>query len=67
MQKFKKNRSAFTMIEVMMMILIVAIMSSIALPATNNFFAGNRLAAAASILIQDVRRARYRAMQTGLS
>ena len=65
MQKFKQNRSAFTMIEVMMMILIVAIMSSIALPATNNFFAGNRLAAAASILIQDVRRARYRAMQTG--
>ena len=65
MQKFKQNRSAFTMIEVMMMILIVAIMSSIALPATNNFFSGNRLAAAASVLIQDVRRARYRAMQTG--
>ena len=57
------NRCGFTMVEVICVIIIIGIVSSIALPAIDNFRASDRCKAEASILVNYIRQAKYQAMQ----
>lgn len=50
-------------LELLAVISIITVFSSIAMPAANNFFTGDSLSIAASTLTTDVRIARYNAMQ----
>lgn len=64
----KQTHSSFgkrglSFFELAMVISIIAVFSSIAMPAANNFFGGDSLSVAASTLTTDVRVARYNAMQ----
>ncbi len=49
--------------EVLAALSIIAAMASVTLPAMDNFFASQRIAAEASQFIQNVRMAQYRAME----
>ncbi len=57
------NKQGFTVIEIMCVLIIISIVSSIALPAINNFHSSDRCKAAASILVNYIRQAKYQAMQ----
>ncbi len=57
------NRRGFTMVEIICVIIIIGIVSSIALPAIDNFRASDRCKAEASILVNYIRQAKYQAMQ----
>ena len=57
------NRRGFTMVEIICVIIIIGIVSSIALPAIDNFRSSDKCKAAASILVNYVRQAKYQAMQ----
>lgn len=56
-------RHGVTMIEVLMVVMIVAIMSSFALPAVDGFHSNEQVTAAASMLVADVRYARAYAIE----
>ncbi len=57
------NRKAFTLLEVICVLIIISIVSSIALPALDNFYSSDRCKAEASIFVSNVRFAKYEAMQ----
>lgn len=56
-------RRGFTMIEMMTVMAIISVVSSIVLPGVNNFYSGERVKAVAEILVQNVRFAKFKAMQ----
>ncbi|MEW6708585.1 MAG: prepilin-type N-terminal cleavage/methylation domain-containing protein [Candidatus Riflebacteria bacterium] len=62
--KIIKNRSAFTMMEVMAGLAIISIVTSIGLPAIDNFYSSTRVKAEAEIFVSNLRTARYSAMST---
>lgn len=51
------------MMEIMTVMAIISIVSSVVLPSVNSFFAGMRVKAAAEIFVQSIRQAKYRAIQ----
>ncbi len=57
------RKQGFTFVEVMCVMIIISIVSSIALPAINNFHSSERCKAEASILVSYIRQAKYQAMQ----
>ena len=57
------NRHGFTMVEIICVIIIIGIVSSITLPAIDNFRSGDRCKAEASVLVSYIRQAKYQAMQ----
>ena len=57
------NKHAFTFVEVMCVMIIISIVSSIALPAINNFHSAERCKAEASVLVSYIRQAKYQALQ----
>jgi prepilin-type N-terminal cleavage/methylation domain-containing protein len=59
----RTSRQGFTFVEVMCVMIIISIVSSIALPAINNFHSSERCKAEASILVSYIRQAKYQAMQ----
>lgn len=60
---FYKNRRAMTLIEIMCVLVIISIVTSITLPSINNFRSSERCKAEASILVSYIRQAKYQAMQ----
>ena len=64
MKSFNRaNKHGFTMIEIMCVLIIISIVSSIAMPAINNFHSAERCKAEASVLVSYIRQAKYQAMQ----
>ncbi len=59
-----RARGGTTLLEIVVICVIVAVAAGIALPATTNFFASQKLAAAAATLCADVRTGRYGALQS---
>ena len=59
----RNNKQGFTMIEIMCVLIIISIVSSIALPAINNFHSSDRCKAEASVLVSYIRQAKYQALQ----
>ena len=59
----KQNKHGFTIVEVMCVLVIISIVSSIAMPAINNFHSAERCKAEASVLVSYIRQAKYQAMQ----
>ncbi len=59
----RTSRQGFTFVEVMCVMIIISIVSSIALPAINNFHSSERCKAEASVLVSYIRQAKYQAMQ----
>ena len=59
----RANKQGFTFVEVMCVMIIISIVSSIALPAINNFHSADRCKAEASVLVSCIRQAKYQAMQ----
>ena len=57
------NKQGFTVIEIMCVLIIISIVSSIALPAINNFHSSDRCKAEASVFVSYIRQAKYQAMQ----
>lgn len=57
------NKQGFTVIEIMCVLIIISIVSSIAMPAINNFHSAERCKAEASVLVSYIRQAKYQAMQ----
>ena len=57
------NKQGFTVIEIMCVLIIISIVSSIALPAINNFHSSDRCKAEASVLVSYIRQAKYQALQ----
>lgn len=60
---FPKIKKGFTAIEILCVLIIVSIVTSIALPSINNFYSSERCKAEASILVDYIRQAKYQAMQ----
>lgn len=58
-----KNRRGFTLMEVMACMVIISIVSSITLPAINNFRSSDRVKAEAQLLVSAIRHAKYTALQ----
>ena len=58
-----QNKHGFTFIEVVCVMIIISIVSSIAMPAINNFHSAERCKAEASVLVSYIRLAKYTAMQ----
>ncbi|HOI91579.1 MAG TPA: prepilin-type N-terminal cleavage/methylation domain-containing protein [Candidatus Rifleibacterium sp.] len=58
-----RARKAFTMMEVMTAMAIIAVVSSIVLPGAANFYSSERIKAVAEVMVQNIRMAKYRAMQ----
>lgn len=56
-------RRAFTMMEVMTAMAIIAVVSSIVLPGAANFYSSERVKAVAEVMVQNIRMAKYKAMQ----
>ncbi len=56
-------RRAFTMMEIITVMAIISVVSSIVLPAITNFYSSERVKAEAEILVQNVRLGKYKAMQ----
>ena len=64
MKSFNRaNKRGFTVIEIMCVMIIISIVSSIAMPAINNFHSSERCKAEASVLVSYIRQAKYQAMQ----
>ena len=62
------NQSAgFTLIEMMVTIALIAIFAALAVPAYNNFIAGNRAATEMNTFVSDLQYARVVAMENGTS
>ncbi len=59
----RTSRQGFTFVEVMCVMIIISIVSSIAMPAINNFHSSERCKAEASVLVSYIRQAKYQAMQ----
>jgi len=51
------------MMEIMTAMAIIAVVSSIVLPGAANFYSSERIKAVAEIMVQNIRMAKYRAMQ----
>ena len=60
---FYKNKRAMTLIEIMCVLVIISIVTSITLPSINNFRSSERCKAEASIFVSYVRQAKYQAIQ----
>ncbi len=60
---YLKNKQGYTVIEVMCVLIIISIVTSIALPSINNFYSSERCKAEASILVDYIRQAKYQAIQ----
>ncbi|HNX78073.1 MAG TPA: prepilin-type N-terminal cleavage/methylation domain-containing protein, partial [Candidatus Rifleibacterium sp.] len=58
-----RARKAFTMMEVMTAMAIIAVVSSIVLPGAANFYSSERIKAVAEVVVQNIRMTKYRAMQ----
>jgi prepilin-type N-terminal cleavage/methylation domain-containing protein len=58
-----RARKAFTMMEIMTVMAIIAVVSSIVLPGAANFYSSERIKAVAEVMVQNIRMAKYRAMQ----
>ncbi|GAB4281584.1 MAG: hypothetical protein Kow0029_26780 [Candidatus Rifleibacteriota bacterium] len=58
-----EKRQAFTLMEVLCIVIIISVMSSIILPVASNFQTTELAFAEAGKLVADVRTARYRAME----
>ena len=56
-------RKGFTLMEVLSGLAIISIVSSIVLPGMANFFSGMQVKADAEILVQNIRLARYKALE----
>ena len=56
-------RRGFTMIEMLMVMGIISVVTSIVLPGVTNFYSGERVNAAAEIFVQNIRLGKYKAMQ----
>jgi len=56
-------RLGFTMMEIMTAMAIIAVVSSIVLPGAANFYSSERIKAVAEVMVQNIRMAKYRAMQ----
>lgn len=61
----RRGEAGYTLMEVLAALSIVAALASVALPAMDNFFASQRVAAEANRFVQNVRMAQYQAMETG--
>lgn len=61
-----RRRAAYTLMEILAVLSIIAIMASITLPAMDGFFASQRLSAEANTFIQNVRMAQYLALETSV-
>ena len=59
----KQNKHGFTIVEVMCVLVIISIVSSIAMPAINNFHSAERCKSEASVLVSYIRQAKYQALQ----
>lgn len=57
------RRDGHTLLEIIVVCVFIAITAGIGVPAVSNFYSGQKLAAAASTLVADVRAARYGALQ----
>ena len=57
------NKQGFTVVEIMCVLVIISIVSSIAMPAINNFHSAERCKAEASVLVSYIRQAKYQALQ----
>ncbi len=57
------NRRAFTMMEIMVAMAIIAVVSSIVLPGVSNFYSSERVKAVAEVMVQNIRMTKYKAMQ----
>lgn len=57
------NKQGFTVVEIMCVLVIISIVSSIAMPAISNFHSAERCKAEASVLVSYIRQAKYQAMQ----
>lgn len=60
---FNLARSGFTLMEVLAGLAIISIVSSIVLPGIANFFSGMQVKAEGEIFVQNVRLARYKAIE----
>lgn len=60
---YQASRRAYTMIEIMTVMAIISIVSSVVLPVIDNFYSGMRVKATAEIFVQSIRQAKYRAIQ----
>lgn len=58
-----KNKKAMTLIEIMCVLVIISIVTSITLPSINNFRSSERCKAEASVFVSYVRQAKYQAIQ----
>ena len=58
-----KNKKAMTLIEIMCVLVIISIVTSITLPSINNFRSSERCKAEASVLVSCIRQAKYQALQ----
>jgi len=56
-------RLGFTMMEIMTAMAIIAVVSSIVLPGAANFYSSERIKAVAEVMVQNIRMAKYKAMQ----
>jgi prepilin-type N-terminal cleavage/methylation domain-containing protein len=63
MKRMNKGRKAFTMMEVLTGLAIISIITSVVLPGIANFYSSTRVKAEASILVSNIRMARYKAIQ----
>ncbi|MBF0501724.1 MAG: hypothetical protein HQM09_16415 [Candidatus Riflebacteria bacterium] len=59
------NTRGYTLLELMAIVSVVAVVSTLALPSVGNFQSGARAGAEARIFLADVRAARYEAINTG--
>ncbi len=58
-----KSASAYTFMEIMTVVMVIAMVTSITLPAIDNMFSGLRVSFMAQILVQDIRLARYKSLK----
>jgi len=64
LRQARGGRRGFTLMELLAALSIIAIMASVSMPAMDNFFSSQRVAAEANQFIQNVRMAQYQAMET---
>ncbi len=58
-----KAKQGYTLVEVIMVLIIISVVTSIALPSIDNFHSGERCKSEASILVSYIRQAKYQALQ----
>lgn len=57
------RRGGYTLLEMITVIVIVGVIASVTLPELSNFYSGDVVTGEAMVLINNIRRARYRAME----